>query len=65
MNNGINLYGLFALALIVLKLAEIGVVASWSWAWVLAPFWVPFAGGLAFAMCVYAAKAVRKTWGRR
>lgn len=41
--------GLLGLMFIGLKLAEIGVVATWSWLWVLAPFWVLPAGLLALA----------------
>jgi uncharacterized membrane protein YciS (DUF1049 family) len=26
---------------LILKLAEIGVVATWSWWWVTAPLWIP------------------------
>ena len=32
---------------LVLKLAEIGVVAKWSWWWVFAPLWIPAAGVIA------------------
>jgi len=31
------------LVFLVLKLAEIGKVATWSWWWVTAPLWVPVA----------------------
>ena len=33
---------------LVLKLAEIGVVATWSWWWVFSPLWIPFAAVVAF-----------------
>lgn len=29
------------LIFVTLKLAGIGVVATWSWWWVLSPFWLP------------------------
>jgi len=49
---------------LVLKLAEVGVVAKWSWWWVFAPLWVPVAIGLAiviFAVVVYLiSKIVKK-----
>ncbi|MCL2131279.1 MAG: hypothetical protein FWH36_02300 [Lentimicrobiaceae bacterium] len=32
---------------LVFKLAEIGVVAKWSWWWVFAPLWMPAAGVIA------------------
>lgn len=35
--------GILGLIFVTLKLAEIGVVATWSWWWVLSPFWIPFA----------------------
>ena len=33
--------GILGLIFVTLKLAEIGVVATWSWWAVLSPFWVP------------------------
>lgn len=38
--SGIGFLGLLAIVFIGLKLAGVGVVASWSWWWVLAPLWV-------------------------
>jgi len=32
---------ILALVFITLKLAGIGVVATWSWWWVLSPIWLP------------------------
>ena len=40
---------------LVLKLAEVGVVAKWSWWWVFAPLWVPTAIVLASAFLAFAA----------
>lgn len=37
------LMGILGLIFVTLKLAGIGVVATWSWFWVLSPFWIPFA----------------------
>ena len=37
------LFGILGLIFVTLKLAEIGVVATWSWWWVLSPFWIPIA----------------------
>ena len=34
---------ILGLIFVTLKLAEIGVVATWSWWWVLSPFWIPLA----------------------
>ncbi len=33
------IFGILGLIFITLKLAGIGAVASWSWWWVLSPFW--------------------------
>jgi hypothetical protein len=45
--------GILGLIFVTLKLAEIGVVATWSWWWVLSPFWIPLAIGLGiFAVVV-------------
>lgn len=49
--------GLLALLFIGLKLGGIGVVATWSWLWVLSPLWIPFATVLgigAIALFLYA-----------
>lgn len=43
--NGIGFCGLLAIVFIVLKLCS---VITWSWWWVLAPLWIPFALGLCF-----------------
>jgi hypothetical protein len=40
---GITLWGLVFIVFLVLKLAEVGAVANWSWWWVTAPLWIPFA----------------------
>lgn len=39
-SNGIGFFGLLAIVFITLKLT--GYIA-WSWWWVLAPLWIPFA----------------------
>ena len=46
--------GILGLIFVTLKLTEIGVVATWSWWWVLSPFWVP----LAIVLCIFAVVAV-------
>lgn len=40
---GIDLASLVFIVFLVLKLAEIGPVASWSWWWVTSPMWGPLA----------------------
>ena len=42
---GIGFFGLLTIAFIVLKLCN---VIHWSWWWVFAPLWGPFAAVLAF-----------------
>lgn len=38
---GVSLFSLVFIVFLVLKLAAIGVVATWSWWWVTAPLWGP------------------------
>lgn len=40
-NVGFPFLTVLGLIFITLKLAGIGVVATWSWWWVLSPFWMP------------------------
>lgn len=42
MGKGVGLSTLIFIVFLILKLAEIGVVATWSWVWVLSPLWIPF-----------------------
>lgn len=65
MNNGVGFLGLLALIFIGLKLAAVGVVASWSWWAVLAPLWGPLALVVAAALPFYVAQAVSKQWRGR
>ena len=48
--NGIGFFGLLAIVFITLKLT--GYIA-WSWWWVLAPLWIPFAIVLAVLMVLF------------
>lgn len=43
MKQSFPLLTILGLIFVTLKLAGIGVVANWSWIWVLSPFWIPFA----------------------
>ena len=45
-NGGVGIYSLLALIFITLKLTKTGVVATWSWLWVLSPLWIPFVLGM-------------------
>lgn len=47
---GIGLCGGVFLVFLILKLAEVCVVASWSWWWVTAPLWIPFGIGIVFLL---------------
>lgn len=49
---GIGFFGALTIAFIVLKLCK---VIAWSWLWILAPLWIPFA--IAFVICIIAAIA--------
>jgi hypothetical protein len=42
-NGGIGCGGLLAIIFIVMKLMGWGMVANWSWLWVLSPIWIPVA----------------------
>lgn len=46
--NGIGLGTIVFLIFLTLKLAGIGVVATWSWWWVCSPLWIPI--GLALGI---------------
>jgi fatty acid desaturase len=41
-SGGIGLLGALTLIFIVLKLTEVGVVAQWTWFWVLSPTLIPW-----------------------
>ncbi len=45
-SGGISIGMVLFLIFLVLKLAEIGAVANWSWWWVTAPLWIPLFFGL-------------------
>jgi len=47
-NNGIGISTVVFLIFLVLKLAGIGVVATWSWWWVTSPLWISFGIGIIF-----------------
>ena len=40
--SGVALWGIVFVILLVLKLTGVGMVATWSWWWVLAPIWGPW-----------------------
>jgi len=40
---GIGFFSMVFMVFLILKLAEIGQVAEWSWWWVTSPLWIPIA----------------------
>ncbi len=46
-SGGIGCFGVLAIVFIVLKLCKL---INWSWLWVLAPLWMPFALVLIIAL---------------
>lgn len=53
MTGKIGLPGLVFVVFLILKLAEIGQVAAWSWWWVTSPLWIPLGLGLAFYVALF------------
>ena len=39
-SGGVGCLTILGLIFVALKLTEVGKVATWSWWWVLAPFWI-------------------------
>jgi membrane protein YdbS with pleckstrin-like domain len=60
----ISLGGVLFLIFLILKLAGVGVVATWSWVWVLSPMWIPFAlimvAGFILGVVLFIKKQVKK-----
>ena len=44
---------------VVLKLAEVGPIANWSWWWVTAPLWIPVVAAIITAIIVI---IIAKIW---
>lgn len=49
MKTGISLSGAAFIVFLILKLAQVGEVANWSWWWVTCPLWI----GLAIAIAIF------------
>ena len=58
------LLGILGLIFVTLKLAGIGAVATWSWWWVLSPFWIPFIIVTALFAVAGIAVLVSKVFGK-
>jgi succinate dehydrogenase hydrophobic anchor subunit len=52
-SSGIGLSTIVFLIFLVMKLAEIGVVATWSWWWVCSPLWIPVLMALGVVVIVF------------
>lgn len=63
--HGIGFCGVLALIFICLKLAGIGVVATWSWWWVLAPLWIPAAFVVAMLAAIGILYVIAGSVGRK
>jgi hypothetical protein len=59
---GVTFLGLLTVLFVALKL--LGVV-SWSWLWVLAPLWIPFALALLILIIGLVVYATKRRDGRR
>lgn len=42
-SSSVGLAGILGIVFVAMKLGQVGEVASWSWLWVLSPFWIPLA----------------------
>jgi hypothetical protein len=52
-SGGLGIGGVLFLIFVTLKLAQLGVVADWSWWWVTSPLWITFC--LVFVVALIAA----------
>jgi hypothetical protein len=50
-SKGFGLGTILFLIFLVLKLTGVGMVATWSWWWVLSPLWIPIAVVLGILLC--------------
>jgi len=61
--SGITLCGAVFIVFLILKLAEVGKVAAWSWWWVTAPLWIPTTITFVIAFTVAFCKKLKKRGG--
>ena len=52
-SRGLGCLGVVGVVFIVLKLLDIQPVASWSWLWVLCPFWIGLALDIALVLLAF------------
>lgn len=62
---GVGVFTVIGIVFIVLKLAGATEVATWSWWWVTAPFWIPFSVGLAIILAILVFVLVAELLQRR
>jgi hypothetical protein len=53
-SKGFGLGTILFLIFLVLKLTGVGMVATWSWWWVLSPLWIPIVVVLSILLCALA-----------
>jgi len=53
-SKGFGLGTILFLIFLVLKLTGVGMVATWSWWWVLSPLWIPIVVVLGILLCALA-----------
>jgi hypothetical protein len=53
-SKGFGLGTVLFLIFLVLKLTKVGMVATWSWWWVLSPLWIPIVVVLGILLCALA-----------
>jgi small Trp-rich protein len=59
-SSGIGIGTIVFLIFLILKLAEIGPVAKWSWWWVTSPIWIPIVIVVGFAILIGLLTAIFK-----
>lgn len=64
-SGGIGLAGCLFLIFLVLKLAEVGAVAKWSWWWVFSPLWIPLVVIIPIAVVIWAVLSIFDWWERQ
>lgn len=58
-SSGIGVFGLLGVVFVTLKLLGITEVATWSWWWVTAPFWVGIVVFLFVMLCIVVFAVIR------
>lgn len=64
-SGGVSVAFVLFLIFLVLKLAEVGAVAHWSWWWVTSPLWIPWVVVLPIVAVVDGIVAVREALEKR